>query len=43
MKIYKSFAFDQNIPQTDYEKYINPDDLLNESFEELKGEFKNYR
>ncbi|CAD8085259.1 unnamed protein product [Paramecium sonneborni] len=43
MKIYKSFAFDQNIPQSDYEKYINPDDLLNESFEELKGEFKNYR
>ncbi|CAD8189448.1 unnamed protein product [Paramecium octaurelia] len=43
MKIYKSFAFDQNIPQADYEKYINPDDLLNESYEELKGEFKHYR
>lgn len=31
------------MPQKDFEKYINPDDLLNESFEKLKGEFEAYR
>lgn len=31
------------MPPEDYEKYINPDDLLNESFEKIKGEFEFYR
>ena len=27
----------------EYEKYINPEDLLDEDFENVKGEFVNYR
>ena len=41
--IHKTFAFDSSVPQDQYEKYINPEDLLNESFEKVKGEFQAYR
>lgn len=43
MQIHKKFAFDASVPSIEYERYIDPDDLLNESFEKLKDDFEAYR
>ena len=42
-RIPRTFAFDKNIPQDEYDQYIDPEDLLNESFEKVKGDFEYYR
>jgi hypothetical protein len=42
-KITRTFAFSKNIRPTDYEQYIDPNELLNESFEKDKGDFEFYR
>lgn len=43
MSIPRTFAFDKNIREDEYENFINPEDLLNESFERAKGDFEFYR
>lgn len=39
VRIPRTFVFDKNIPASDYSKYIQVDDLLNESFEQIREEF----
>ena len=39
----RTFVFDKNIPQDEYAKYISMEDLLDESFEQVREEFENYR